>query len=232
MKPYKCYIVDDEPLAIKVIEQHLSKFEGFELCGSSTEPLKAVSRIKQLQPDLLFLDIQMPQLTGLDLIESLHQKPVIILTTAYRDFAVEGFELSVLDYLVKPISLKRFTKAMDKFLDQQAGAKNSIADSSSFLLVKADRKTIKINPDDILYVEGVKDYVRIFLKDQTVITKISIGNFMKELSPVKFIQVHKSFIVAREKITAFTAHDVEIGEKEIPIGRVYKEDFIRRMNEG
>jgi DNA-binding LytR/AlgR family response regulator len=232
MKLYKSYIVDDEPLAIKVIEQHLSKFGDFELSGSSTEPVKAISQIKLLKPDILFLDIQMPQLTGLDLIESLHHKPSIILTTAYRDFAVEGFELNVLDYLVKPISLKRFTKAIDKFLELQAASGNTFADSSSFLLVKAERKTVKINTEDILHVEGVKDYVRIVLKDQTVITKISIGNFLKELPPGRFTQVHKSFIVSMDKITAYTAHDVEIGGKEIPIGRVYKEDFIRRMNEG
>lgn len=232
MRKYKCYIVDDEPLAIRVIEQHLSGFDDFELCGSSTEPLKAVSHIKQMQPDIIFLDIQMPQLTGLDLIESLHHKPAIVLTTAYRDYAVEGFELNVLDYLVKPISLKRFTKAIDKFLELQHAPAGPETEASNFLLVKADRKTVKINPDDILYVEGVKDYIKIVLKDQTVITKISIGNFLKELSPEKFIQVHKSFIVAKDRISAFTAHDVEIGGMEIPIGRVYKEEFVTKMEKG
>ena len=224
--------MDDEPLAIRVIEQHLSWFDDFELCGSSTEPLKAVSHIKQMQPDIIFLDIQMPQLTGLDLIESLHHKPAIVLTTAYRDYAVEGFELNVLDYLVKPISLKRFTKAIDKFLELQHAPAGPETEASNFLLVKADRKTVKINPDDILYVEGVKDYIKIVLKDQTVITKISIGNFLKELSPEKFIQVHKSFIVAKDRISAFTAHDVEIGGMEIPIGRVYKEEFVTKMEKG
>ena len=159
---YKCYIVDDEPLALNVIEQHLSRFGEFEVCGKSTEPLEALVQIKRLQPDLLFLDIQMPELTGLELIESIQHKPDIIITTAYREYAVEGFELNVLDYLVKPIPFKRFVKAIDKFLEQKMGHPPTPASSEqTHLFVKADRKTIKVSLDEILYVEGVKDYVKI-----------------------------------------------------------------------
>jgi DNA-binding LytR/AlgR family response regulator len=227
MKKYKCYIVDDEPLALNVIEQHLSRFSQMEVCGKSTEPLEALMQIKQLQPDLLFLDIEMPELNGLELIESLQHKPEIIITTAYRDFAVEGFELNVLDYLVKPVSLKRFVKAIEKFLDLKAEVpKVSNTTESPSLFVRADRKTIKIPMDDILYIEGVKDYVKILLPHQTIITKISIGHLLKDLPAERFIQVHKSFIVAKNKITAYTAHDVEIGSIEIPLGRVYKEEFL------
>lgn len=234
--PYKCYILDDEPLALNVIEQHLSKFEQFVLCGKSTEPLQALGEIKTLQPDLLFLDIQMPELTGLDLIESMQQKPAIIITTAYREYAVEGFELSVLDYLVKPIPFKRFIKAIDRFLEQKIG-RNPVAiaptptllDTVAFLLIKADRKTIKVALDDILYVEGVKDYVKIVLRDQKILTKISIGNFMKDLPEERFVRIHKSFIVAIDKIDAYTAHDVEIQKLELPIGRIYKEGFVELM---
>lgn len=230
MKNFKCYIVDDEPLALNVIEQHLSKFSQFEVCGKSTDPVEALTQIKRLQPDLLFLDIEMPEITGLDLIASIQHKPEIILTTAYREYAVEGFELNVLDYLVKPIPFKRFVQAIEKFLEEKLlHTPAPIPENPSCIFVKADRKTVKIALDDILYVEGVKDYVKIVLVNQKIITKISIGNFFKTLSKDRFLQVHKSFIVARNKISAFTAHDVEIGDLEIPIGRAYKEEFLREM---
>lgn len=232
MRKYKCYIVDDEPLALNVIEQHLSKFSQFEVSGKSTDAVEALFQIKLLQPDLLFLDIEMPEITGLDLIASIQHKPEIIITTAYREYAVEGFDLNVLDYLVKPIPFKRFLKSIDKFLEQRI-AVSTVTDSNdpTGIFVKADRKTIKINFDDILYVEGVKDYVKIVLAENKIITKISIGNFLKILPKDRFIQVHKSFLVARNKIRAYTAHDVEIGDMEIPIGRTYKEDFLRSVTE-
>lgn len=230
MKKYKCFIIDDEPLAIKVIEQHLAKFNLFEVCGTSTEPLEALTLVKQQQPDLLFIDIQMPDLSGLDLIEAMQSSPDIVITTAYREYAVEGFELNVLDYLVKPIPFKRFVKAIDKFLDQQQ-VKPKVPEvfDEKEIFVKADRKTIKLVLADILYVEGVKDYVKIVLEKQTILTKVSIGNFLKSLPEDQFIRIHKSFIVAKQKITAYTAHDVEINKLEIPIGRMYKEAFFEAI---
>ena len=229
MNKYKCYILDDEPLAIKVIEQHLSKFDQFEICGSSTSPIAALTSIKSLQPELLFLDIKMPDITGLDLIEILHFKPAIVITTAFRNYAVESFELNVLDYLVKPIPFKRFTKTIEKFLERQAPITEEEA-SANYLFVKSERKRVRILFGDILYVEGVKDYVKIVLTDKTILTKVSIGNFQKQLPASSFIRVHKSFIVAQNKITAYTATDVEIGRKEIPIGRMFKEAFMIRMD--
>jgi DNA-binding LytR/AlgR family response regulator len=230
MKKYKCYIVDDEPLAINVIEQHLSKLDQFEICGKSTDPIEAFNQLKILRPDLLFLDIEMPDLNGLELIESIEIKPEVIITTAYREYAVEGFEHNVLDYLVKPIPLKRFLKAIDKFLQQTESIQSDQKEHPSHLFVKADRKTIKVDFDDILYVEGVKDYVKIVLSDHKILTKVSVGNFFELLPKEQFLRVHKSFIVAKDKITAFTAHDVEIGEIEIPIGRVYKESFLKSVS--
>lgn len=233
MKKFKCYILDDEPLALNVIEQHLSKFNQFEVCGKSTEPITALAQIKQLQPDLLFIDIEMPDITGLELIESIQNKPEIIITTAYREYAVEGFELNVLDYLVKPIPFKRFMKAIEKFLELKLPtASIQTQNDSAYIFVKADRKTIKIALADILYIEGVKDYVKIVLNNQKIMTKASIGNFYKELPKNRFLQIHKSFIVAKNKISAYTAHDVEINELEIPIGRVYKEQFLREIEKG
>lgn len=224
---YRCFILDDEPLAVHVIEQHLAKFSMLTVCGTSTDPVEALPRIKALQPDLLFVDIQMPDLTGLELITALRHRPAIIVTTAFREYAVEGFDLDVLDYLVKPIPFVRFAKAIEKFLetrsvDQEVKEK----DKPGHIMVKADRKTIRIRLDEIMYVEGVKDYVKIVLPGQSVLTKISIGHFRQTLPEEDFIQVHKSFIVAKDKITAFTAHDIEIGKTEIPIGRSFREQVM------
>ncbi len=230
METFKCFIVDDEPLAIHVIEQHLSKFNQLTICGTSTDPVEALGRVKTLKPDLLFLDIAMPDISGLEFIESLQHKPAIILTTAYRDYAVEGFNLHVLDYLVKPIPLKRFVQAIDKFMDYTLHhSPGFIPDVANYINVKADRKTIRIELNDILYIEGVKDYVKIVMPGKTVITKISIGNFLKLLPGQQFLQAHKSYIVAKNKITAFTTLDVEIGHTEIPIGRVYRETFLKNI---
>jgi two-component system, LytTR family, response regulator len=227
MKKYKCYIVDDEPLAINVIENHLAKLDQFEICGTTTDPIVAFNQLKTLQPDLLFLDIEMPDLSGLELIESIESKPDIIITTAYREYAVEGFEHNVLDYLVKPIPFKRFLKAADKFLQQRQTTGQNAIETTAYLFVKADRKTIKIDFESILYIEGLKDYSRIVLADQKIMTKVSIGNIFELLPPKQFLRVHKSFIVSKNKITAYTAHDIEINEIEIPIGRVYKVSFLK-----
>ncbi len=231
MKKIRCFIVDDEPLAIKVIEQHLSKFSAFEVCGTSTHPVEALAQIKTLQPELLFIDIEMPEISGMELIAALQNKPAIILTTAYREYAVEGFNLNVLDYLVKPIPFVRFLQAIEKFLEKHASpaATPSGEQEEACIYVRADRKTIRVLLDDILYVEGIKDYTRIVMPAQKIMTKVSIGNFFASLPANRFIRVHKSFAVARNKITAFTAMDVEIGGMEVPIGRAYREGFLGEM---
>ena len=230
MMKYKCYIVDDEPLAIDVIENHLSKLNQFDIYGTSTDSVEAFNQLKLLQPDLLFLDIEMPDLTGLELIESIEHPPQIIITTAYRDYAVEGFEHNVLDYLVKPIPFQRFLKSIDKFLQQKNASIKEASETPAHFFVQADRKTVKIDFEAILYIEGLKDYSRIHLTDQKIMTKVSIGNLYELLPSKQFLRVHKSFIVAKNKITAFTAQDIEIGAIEIPIGRVYKEAFLKNVS--
>lgn len=230
MKKFRCYILDDEPLALRVIEQHLSKLSDFEVCGQSTNPVEALSQIRAFQPDLLFLDIEMPEINGMELLSALQTKPPVIFTTAYRDYAVEGFEQNALDYLVKPIPFPRFLKAIDKFLERQLpAAANPVSDPETCIFVKADRKTLRVPLDEILYIEGIKDYCRIVLEGQKIVTKISVGNLFKELPESQFIRVHKSFVVAKSKITAYTALDVEINRLEIPIGRQYRPDFLRQM---
>lgn len=223
MNKYTCVILDDEPLALDVIEKYLSRLEQFTITGKYTDALEAYSAINRNPPDLLFLDIEMPDLTGLELIETIREKPEIIITTAYREYAVEGFALNVLDYLVKPIPFKRFVQAIEKFLQKKV-ATRPVADvmEDRFIFVRADRKTVRVELDDILYIEGVKDYVKIVMTGRKILTKESIGNFMTHLPADRFVRVHRSFIVAKNKVTAYTAHDIEIGGVEIPIGRMYK----------
>ncbi len=230
MTLYTCYIVDDEPLAVKVIQRFLNKLPQFNVMGCFTDPFEAYNALKSQPVDLLFLDIEMPDFNGLDLIKSLIHRPEIILTTAFREFAADGFDLNILDYLVKPIEFSRFMNGIDKFLDKQSPDNGPLITD---LTVRANRKFVKLKTQDILYIEGIKDYVKIVLTDQEIITKQSIGNFGENNLPMAhFIRVHKSFIVSRAKITAYSHHSVELGRKEIPIGRLYKDHFLEQMNPG
>ena len=229
---YNCLIVDDEPLALDVITSYLGKLSDFKVVGAYTDSVAAFLSIKEQHIDLLFIDIQMPDFNGLAFIEALKNRPEIIITTAFREFAVKGYDLNILDYLVKPIPFERFMQSIDKFLDKQNTNQlhNTNEQATDFIMVRSDRKFIKINMKSILYVEGVKDYVKIVLEDTNVLTKQSIGNFEKLLNSTHFIRIHKSYIVAIDKITAYTNKDVEIQKYELPIGRVYKKEFIAFMN--
>lgn len=227
MKRYSCYIVDDEPLAIDVLESYVKKIAHLELDGFTTEPLQALAEIKEFKPDLLFVDIEMPALGGLDLIKTLKNPPAIIITTAYREFAVEGFELNVLDYLVKPIAFDRFLLAIEKF--EELNDRKGNDSNTNFLLVRANRKQVKINLDDVLFIEGLKDYVKIRLCDSEILTKSTLTDIFQQLDNDRFIRIHKSFIVSKDKITAFSSTDVELDKIEIPIGRTYKDEFFKSM---
>lgn len=229
MKKYRCYIVDDEPLAIQVIEQHLLKFPEFEVIGKCTEPLAALAEIKVKQPDLLIIDIQMPDITGLEFIETLQHRPSIVITTAYRDYAVQAFEINVLDYLVKPVSIQRFMKTIEKFLDSQLPGLDSSGATAGFLLVRSERKMVRVRMEDIYYVEGIKDYVRIVMPDQRLLTKGSIGTFLERLPADRFMRIHKSYVVALPLVETYSADGIEIDGHLIPLGRSYRPSFLRRM---
>jgi len=226
MNTYRCLIVDDEPLAIDVIVNYIDRLTQFKVAGSFTDSLEAFQFLKTEPVDLIFLDIEMPEFNGLDFVKSISKKPEIVMTTAFREFAVEGFELNILDYLVKPIEFSRFMKAIDKFLDAK---RINEEQDENFRMVRADRKFVKVKLNEILYIEGIKDYIRIVLSDREIQTKQAIGKFTESLSAKDFLKVHKSFVVAKDKITAYTHHSVEIGQIEIPVGRVYKDDFLERM---
>ena len=231
MKTYSCYILDDEPLAIKVIEEYLRRLPQFTIAGKQTDSIKAYAEIKELQPSLIFLDIEMPELNGLELLRSMDHKAQIILTTAYRDYAVEGFELNVLDYLLKPISFERFIKAIDRFLEQFSTEAAEVPKKEEHILLRIDRKTQKVMLDEILFVKGVKDYVKIVLSDRNLLFKSSIGNFHKMLPQAQFLRIHKSYVIARNKISAYTAQEIEIGDKVLPVGRAFKAGLMDSLKE-
>ena len=230
----KCLIIDDEPLAIEVIQTHLKQLPELDLLGTFQNPLKAFEYVQHHNVDLIFLDIEMPLLTGVDFVKSLEYPPKIIFTTAHRDYAVVSYELNVIDYLVKPISFIRLFKAVNKYKEligsQVAPSPKEAVPTDDHIYVNSNKKFIKILFRDILYVESIKDYVRIHLEDKSVITKGSIGSFEEKL-PNQFIRIHRSFIVNTDKVTAFTSLDVEIGTKEIPIGASYKNSTINFLKE-
>ncbi len=234
---YTCYIVDDEPIAIEIIESYLQRLEGFSVSGRFTNPVKAFEALQRQPADLLFLDIQMPGLTGLEFLQSLRARPEVILTTAYREFALEGFELDVTDYLLKPVSFDRFLKAIGKFHTRMrppeggaAAPKMPVTEGESpYLFVRADRKNVRILLEDILYLESLKDYVRIVTVQGKVTTKETISHFEEALPKDRFLRVHRSFIVARDKITAHSADGLDIGKTPIPVGRLYKLDVEREI---
>lgn len=228
MNCFECYIVDDEPIAIEILAAYIQRLDGFSVKGAFTNPVKAFEALQQSPADLLFLDIQMPELTGLELLRSLRRRPEVILTTAYREFALDGFELDAVDYLLKPVAFDRFLKAIDKFLARN-GKKTPESqppapapEEQPHLFVRADRKNVKIYLHDILYLESLKDYVRIVSTNGKVLTKDTLTHFEETLPPERFLRVHRSFLVAKDKISAFSADGLEIGKITVPVGRLYK----------
>jgi two-component system, LytTR family, response regulator len=223
----KCLVVDDEPLAIRLIEKHIEKIDALEVVATCNNAMKAFEILNNQTIDLLFIDIKMPNITGIEFLKNLKNPPKTILTTAYRDFAIDGFELGVVDYLLKPITFERFFKAVDKFLNENSKSDVKIKESfkDDFILVKSGIKNHKINTNDILYIESVKDYIKIVLTDNKSITsKYKISDIEVELNQKKFIRIHRSFIINSSRITAFTNNDIEVNGVEIPIGASYKDN--------
>lgn len=222
--------MDDEPLAIQIIEQHLSQISDVELLATFQNPVEAFEFLKSNTVDLLFLDIQMPLLTGIDLIKSLQPAPRVIFTTAYRNYAIESYELDIVDYLLKPITFMRFFRAINKYknlaqLPISTEPQQVSEPVNDHLYVNANKKFIKVLFDQIIFVESIKDYVRIHTEKSEIVTKDRISEFEHKL-PHGFLRIHRSFIVNTAKVTAFTSKDVEIEEKEIPIGESYKKEVM------
>lgn len=228
-KKMQCLVVDDEPPAREILILHIGRVDELYLAGSCGNALEANSLIKEIPVDLLFLDINMPQLLGTDFIRTLKTPPKVIFTTAYRKYAVEGFELDAVDYLLKPISFERFLKAINKVMqtnlppaDIQPHANEVIQPSNSFLYFRVDRKMVKVFFNEILFIEALKDYIKIVTNSKVIVTKFVLST-IEELLPAKqFIRIHKSFIVNVQKIESYDTDSIQISKYELPIGRMYK----------
>ena len=229
-------IVDDEPLALDVLETYIEKMPELNLVQRCSNALEANEALKKHDIDLMFLDIQMPQLTGIDFLKTLANPPIVIFTTAYPNYAIEGFELDALDYLLKPISLERFMKAANKAIDQINLQNNEGgADGEDFIFVKADKKLIKVKYADIVYIEGLKDYVIIRQEEgKRVITLQTMKSLEAKLPANLFKRIHRSYIVGIGKIDAVLGNMVKVTEKgqkkHLPVGKNYREDLLKIIN--
>jgi two-component system LytT family response regulator len=223
----KCIAIDDEDLALELLEDNIGKVPFLQLVASSSNPVEAINIIQQQQIDLVFLDIQMPGLTGLQLIKSLPNKPMFILVTAYEKYALEGYDLNVVDYLVKPVPLDRFIKACNKAweLHQLKNKPATKEDETDYFFINVDYSHLKVVFTDILWIEGLKDYIKIHLKStaKPIVARISMKSLEDLLPSSKFIRVQKSYIVSKDSITAVRKNSVFIGVAELPIGENYKD---------
>ncbi|MCL7753494.1 LytTR family DNA-binding domain-containing protein [Polaribacter sp. Z022] len=221
----KCVIIDDEPLAIKVVENHLKEFQNFEIIQTFNNPIDALPLLEGGKIDVLFLDINMPKMNGLDFAKTLNSKTNVIITTAYREYAVESYDLNVLDYLVKPIPFNRFLKAINK-ITQKVYLQNGInkddeLNKDSFIFLKVDKKLVKIKFENILYVESLKDYIKVFTTTDNYLVHKSLTSVTEELPDHNFIRIHRSYTIAIDKVKSIEGNLVEIGTTKIPIGRKY-----------
>jgi two-component system, LytTR family, response regulator len=234
MKKISCVIVEDEPLARSLIEVYVSKINQLDLVASFGNPLEALAFLRDNKVDILFTDIQMPEVTGIALLKLLNNKPLIILTTAYSEYAIEGYELEVFDYLLKPISFERFLKSIEKAIVrlnnvtvvyEQKDVLEPQKPDNQIIFVKDGVKMIKINLNEITHIEGLKDYVCIFTQEKKIVTLQTLKSLVLSLPPSQFIRIHNSFIIAFNAIDVIAKDSVFIGKKEIPISDTYKKAF-------
>ena len=231
----RCLVVDDEPLALDILEDYISKVPFLTLVKTTTSAIEGLSLVQSDAIDLVFLDVQMPELTGIQFLKIINGKCDVILTTAYSQYALDGYELDVVDYLLKPIAFDRFYKAAQKVL-QNSGNTNlpapdvlSVQKNHDFIFVKTEHKIQKIYLDDILYIEGLKDYISIFTRSERIITLQNMKKMEESLPSKSFIRVHKSYIIALGKIESIERSRIQIGEKIIPIGDTYREYFFKQI---
>lgn len=225
----RCLIVDDEPLAREILGQYVSQSDELQLVGACKNANEVVELLQKESVDVLFLDIQMPGISGMALMKSLENPPLVVFTTAYDQYAVEGYEVSAVDYLLKPISPDRFKKAVEKVREMIQYKKSSSRDLN-YMFIRADYQDIKVMFDDILYVEGLKDYVKVVTKEKRIITLTNIKGMLEKLPQDRFIRVHKSYIVAKDKVQIVKGTILTIDDKEIPIGLTFKDNFMKGMN--
>lgn len=231
----QCLLIDDEPPALKVLARYISQIGSMEIAGQCNNAIEALEVLRSCRIDVIFLDIKMPQIIGTEFFKNLSHPPRVIFVTAYREYAVDGFELDAVDYLVKPVSFERFLKAVSK-LNKLIGSEASVATSASasssdaFVYLKVDRDMKKIFIDDIVYMESWKDYVKVFLTGgKSLLVKQSISAMENLFSDHKFMRIHRSYIISFDKISCYNGLFVQLGTTEIPIGRLYKQVVMERL---
>lgn len=234
-KMINCIIVDDEPVAREIIENHLKKINSIHVVGSCKNAIEAFNLINTEQVDLIFLDINMPEISGLSFARSINKNIKIIFTTAYREYAIDGFDLRAVDYLLKPISFERIFQAVNKYRNEnpplisESTAELSF-DKNEFIFVKSERKMIKINFSEVDYIESLSDYLQIHLSDKTIVTRETISSIEAKLPKRDFLRIHRSYIVSIGKIESFTKEYVEIKNKALPISRSYRNEVKLRLD--
>lgn len=226
MQKYNCIIVEDEPLAAEVLQDYVQQVPFLHLKAICPNAIFAMDALRNDKIDVIFLDINLPKLKGLDFIKTLKNPPAIIITTAYHDYALQGYEHNVLDYLLKPIEFSRFLKAVNKLntgVDSLKTTEIVYSEERKYAFFNVSKKMVRVFFDEIFYIESQKEYIKVVTKSQTIITKLSLGEVEDMLNKANFIRVHRSFIVAKDKIEAFSATEIDINKQQIPIGRGYKE---------
>ncbi|WP_436514919.1 LytR/AlgR family response regulator transcription factor [Ekhidna sp. To15] len=236
----KCLIVDDEPLAIEILQSYVERVDSLELVDTCSNAVQAFDVLKKEKVDLLFLDIQMPKLTGIEFLKALNPTPSVIFTTAYREYAVESYELNVVDYLLKPIAFDRFLMAINKVVENGNSSTSEMVNqvvesgnnSDPFLFLKVDRKMVKVYLKEITYIESLKDYVRVNTEDgKELVSLQKISYLEKKLPSDCFVRTHKSYIISLKKISAYTNSAIEVGGTEVPIGRSYKSEVVKVLKD-
>src|SRR5688572_11979033 len=230
----KCLIVDDEPPARELLTSYISRLDDFEVVVQFSNALDTFSYLQKNAVDLVFLDIEMPKMTGIELMKSLQHPPRVIFTTAFREYASDGFDLDALDYLVKPISFDRFMKAIGKYHQHLPKTNNDSTPNNAFeqayLFVKVNREQVKVYFKNILYVESLKDYIKIVTKEKSYITYERLTNMEEKLPEGRFLRIHKSYIIALDKVKTFRNDNVRVADADLPVGRVYKKTFAEAFN--
>ena len=231
-----CLIVDDEPPAIEVLRNYVSLLPSLHLVGCCTNAFLAIEALRVNKVDLIFLDIQMPQLLGTEFLRSLKHPPKVIFTTAFRKFALEGFELDAVDYLLKPISFERFLKGVNKVMGKNIGASGRQPETSvspdAFICFRADRKSVKVFLHEILFIESLKDYIKVVTPTKTIVTKQSISSVEEALPKSEFVRIHRSYIVSLKRVRCFTSELIEIDKYELPVSRMYKHEVEQALGGG
>lgn len=236
MEKFSCIVVEDEPLAAEVLQDYIAQTPFLDFKIICSDALQALEYLQKEKVDVVFLDIHLPRLKGLDFIKTLKKPPQIIITSAYREYALDGYELNVVDYLLKPISFNRFLMAVNKLKIQNYSeiifsSKSNDQAENAHIFINVNKKRVKIYLDQVLYIESRKEYINIVTTEKTFLTKFQLGEIESQLDKGKFIRIHRSFIVSREKISAFSATDVDINAVQIPIGRSYKELVLSVLGE-